>query len=180
MEAWITKFNEVHAYWQARLVSEPFFFVFCYVFEVASVSWGPWDWAILIQLTPALPEWEAGCTSACLSFFSRMMCWRQLMSAENCDLSLLKPLEDFPLISMSFSQHFKEGLTALPLLLLSKPLRMGRKRLWGRVSHKGLCVFFSDWEVVRIRQKEKNQWILLFSSIVSGLNTWGNVPGAGW
>lgn len=39
------------------------------------------------------------------------------MSAENCDLSLLKSLEDFPSISVGFSQYFKEGLTALPLLL---------------------------------------------------------------
>lgn len=165
LEAWITKFNEVHAYWQTRLVSGPFFFVFCYVFEVASVSWGPWDWAIPIQLTPTPPEWEAGCISACLSCFSRMMCWGQLLSAENSDLSLLKSLEDFPLISVGFNQYFKEGLAALPLLLLSWPLRMGRKGLWMRKRmRKGVserALYFSQW-LGGCRNKTERKRILEF------------------
>lgn len=51
------------------------------------------------------------------------------MSAEDCDQSLLKSLEAIliPLISVGLSQYFKEGLIPLTLLLLSEPLRMGRK-----------------------------------------------------
>lgn len=66
-------FNEVHAYWQTRLVCRLFCFVFCCVFEVASMSQGPCDWAVLIQLPLIVPEWEAEGSSICQPIFCRMV-----------------------------------------------------------------------------------------------------------
>lgn len=49
------------------------------------------------------------------------------MSAEGSDLSLLKSLKVFPSILVGLSKYFKERLMLLLLLILSWPLRTGRK-----------------------------------------------------
>lgn len=139
------------------------------------MSWCPWVWEILIQLTPTLPELEVSCTSACLSFFlqddvleTAHVCWELWSQSVK---NHWKIFHRFQWGSVSTLGRINSTASAPSLPAFENgEKKEGCEALRQDVSKRAL--YFSQW-LGGYRNKvkrKKNLWILLFSSITSVLH----------